>query len=181
MPTLGNEKNRANVAKRSAWGRIWGGMKWVAASPLESFPRDQIVKNAHLIRSLAGVVFGGYQGDGRLRTGDDRDFDLDATAFNYGISVYDLEVLLARRQRSTARAAYLAFGIGWLFFLAWLANAASMPWTVGRLLPVLEFVPFCLMFFLTAFGAALRNFQIRTRRLATAGEYLRTEGSFWPR
>ena len=44
-----------------------------------------------------------------------------------------------------------------------------------------EFLPFCLLFFLVAFNNALLNFQIRMRRLATWRDYLLTSESFWPR
>ena len=44
-----------------------------------------------------------------------------------------------------------------------------------------EFLPFCVLFFLVAFNNALLNFQIRMRRLATWRDYLLTSESFWPR
>jgi hypothetical protein len=89
--------------------------------------------------------------------------------------------LLWRRRRESARTAYLSFGLGWLSFFAWLVRAATTPWTSGHLLPVIEYAPFCVIFFLVAFRSALQNYQIRTRRLATASEYLQTPNSFWPR
>jgi hypothetical protein len=46
-------------------------------------------------------------------------------------------------------------------------------------LPALEFAPLCVAFFLYAFKTALQN-QIRTRRVATATEYLQTKDSFLP-
>ncbi|WP_036262914.1 hypothetical protein [Methylocapsa aurea] len=181
MPILRAEKKSAGAEKRSLLSGAWGGAKWLAASPLQSIPRDQIAQNARLIQSLGGAVFGGHRVNGGIRTLADRTFDLAATAFHHGISIEELENLLFRRQCETARTAYLSFGLGWLFFVAWLIRSATMPWAAGHILPVLEFAPFCLIFFLTAFRAALKNYQIRTRRLATAGEYLRTERSFWPK
>jgi hypothetical protein len=47
-------------------------------------------------------------------------------------------------------------------------------------LPAVEFAPFCLVFFLVAFLSGLENYQLRTRRLATAWEYLNNSGRFWP-
>jgi hypothetical protein len=44
-----------------------------------------------------------------------------------------------------------------------------------------EFLPFCMLFFLIAFYNALLNFQIRMRRLLSCREYLLTNESFWPR
>jgi hypothetical protein len=47
-------------------------------------------------------------------------------------------------------------------------------------LPALEFAPLCVAFFLYAFKTALQNYQVRTRRVATATEYLQTKDSFLP-
>ena len=54
-------------------------------------------------------------------------------------------------------------------------------WTISRMVLSVEFLPFCVLFFLVAFYNALLNFQIRTRRQATWREYLLTSESFWPR
>jgi len=45
----------------------------------------------------------------------------------------------------------------------------------------LQFAPFCLVFFLAAFQQAHVNWQLRTGRLGSAGEYLRSADPFWPR
>jgi hypothetical protein len=147
---------------------------------VRAFPAEEVVKSGRWIAALFGWLRWGRTRAGQVDVGADRRFDLAATAYRYGASVAQLEAVLAARQRATARFAYLAFGLGWLFFLAWLYRAATMPWTTGHVLPLLEFAPFCLVFFLVAFRAALQNFQIRTRRLARASEYLRTSESFWP-
>jgi hypothetical protein len=87
---------------------------------------------------------------------------------------------LCRRRRGAAVFAYIAFGLGWLFFAGWIYRLATIPWTGGFVVTAVEFLPFVLVFFLQAFKSALQNFQIRTRRLATPGEYLRTRDAFWP-
>jgi hypothetical protein len=58
---------------------------------------------------------------------------------------------------------------------------SSIEWSPGVALPALEFAPLCVAFFLYAFKTALQNYQIRTRRVATATEYLQTKDSFLPR
>lgn len=165
----------------SVFGRLWRGTKWLAASPFEAFQKDEIVENARLIGALGAARKGGSPANGRFRVHLDRSFDLAATAFLHGVSVPQLETLLRRRQKETARTAYLAFGLGTLCFIGWLLRAWLVPWTGSSLVQALEFLPFCLFFFLMAFKSALENFQLRTRRLATASEYLRTEERFWPR
>jgi hypothetical protein len=167
--------------RSTMFGKAWGQTKWIAKGPIRAFPKDEIVENGRLIGTLVEKVRRRPRQGGPFRVYEDRTFDLAATAFLHGIAVGELEELLWRRQRESARAAYLSFGLGWLSFLAWLVRAATTPWTSGHLLPVIEYAPFCVIFFLVAFRCALQNYQIRTRRLATASEYLQTPDSFWPR
>ena len=167
--------------RSSVFGKLWGQTKWIAGGPIRAFPRDEIVENGRLIGTLVEKVRRRPRQGGPFRVDKDRTFDLVATAFLHGIAVGELEKLLLRRQRESARAAYLSFGLGWLSFFAWLMRAATTPWTSGHLLPVIEYAPFCAIFFLVAFRSALQNYQIRTRRLATAREYLQTPDSFWPK
>jgi peptidoglycan/LPS O-acetylase OafA/YrhL len=167
-------------AERGAWiGRARRGLSWIGI-PFRSFPRGEIVAGARLIGGLAAVLWRGVEDD-RFRTGEDKVFDVRATAFLHGMTEAQLEVLLRRRRKETARASYLAFGLGWLSFAAWVGRAATVPWTSSQFLPALEFAPFCLVFFLLAFKSALLNFQIRMRRLVSAVEFLRTTEAFWPR
>jgi len=167
--------------RSSVFGKVWGQTKWIAGGPIRAFPRDEIVENGRLIGTLVEKVRRRPRQGGPFRVYEDRTIDLVATAFLHGIAVGELEELLWRRRRESARAAYLSFGLGWLSFLAWLIRAATTPWTSGHLLPVIEYAPFCVIFFLVAFRSALQNYQIRTRRLATAIEYLQTPDSFWPK
>ena len=51
----------------------------------------------------------------------------------------------------------------------------------GRFWAAVQFLPFCAAFFVLAFRNAWANWQLRTRRLAPAGAYLRTAEGFWPR
>jgi hypothetical protein len=162
-------------------GTLWGGTRWLVSMPLRHFPRDEIGKSAALIGSLFEAVKSRPDRVGGLRVTDGRSFDLEATAFEQGIAVWQLEVLLVRRQRTTARYAYISFALGWLFFAGWGYRLSSIEWSPGVALPALEFAPLCVAFFLYAFKTALQNYQIRTRRVATATEYLQTKDAFRPR
>jgi hypothetical protein len=160
--------------------RAWRGTKWATGSLFRAFPADQIVKNGRLIEDLVVAARRGPAAGRRLWIDQDRSINLSETAYAYGVSVEELEAVLNHRRRMTARAAYLSFGLGWMFFGLWLLRAVTMPWTSSQIVAALEFVPFCLIFFLMAFKRALQNYQIRTRCLATAWEYLQTAQGFWP-
>jgi hypothetical protein len=174
----GDRQRAAN--KKSLFGRAWGGVKWFGVTPIRAFPKDEVVDGGRLIGTLIGAARQDPRSDTRLRLNEDRSFDLEATAFLHGMSVRQIEAVLRRRQRQTVLAAYISFGFGWAFFITWLIVAAMTSWSSWRIVPVLEFAPFCLFLFLIAFRTALQNYQIRTRRMATAWEYLGTPEDFWP-
>jgi hypothetical protein len=144
------------------------------------FPIGSVVKNARLIGELASHIGIPASRDARLHLSADHVIDLEATAFAYGISVPALEEKFQRRRRETAQAAYLAFLLGWFFFLLWLRRIVEGPFSGAHLIPEIEFMPFCTAFFLMAFRSALQNYQARTRSLATAAEFLCTTRGFWP-
>jgi hypothetical protein len=152
----------------------------LTGNPLAAVPREEIVRTGRLIRELAAHLRTGSVRADRLYFRDDRTIDLAATAFANGINVAALDDLLVRRQHESARAAWLAFGLGWVFFVLFLLRATAAALTVSHLMPLLEFLPFCVVFFLLAFRSGLRNFQLRERRLATAAEYLTASQGFWP-
>lgn len=179
---LGDDEDQAGgapPAARSFLGKLWGRIKWVARQPFRAFPRREVERGGQLIRALASGKAG--EGRRRLYINADRTIDWEATAFWHGVTVYELERLSQRRRRETARMAYILFGIGWAAFLGWVHQAATLSWTPGRVLALLEFAPFCLIFILCAFQSALQNFRLRTGRMATPWEYLLTDEAFWPR
>jgi apolipoprotein N-acyltransferase len=107
--------------------------------------------------------------------------DLSATAFLYGISVEKLTERLRQRQAQTARAAYATFGFGALSLGLWLYGALHVALSSARIVSALELLPFCTLFFLLAFKSAWLNWQLRTRQLGSAGDFLRTTEPFLPR
>jgi hypothetical protein len=121
------------------------------------------------------------QRDPRFRASEDGGYDLEATAFFHGISLFELERRLKVRRRQTARIAYATFTLGCIFLTTWVYEALASPWTAMRVVLAFEFLPFCALFFLLAFYNALLNFQIRIGRTASWREYLATDEPFWPR
>jgi hypothetical protein len=162
-------------------GSIGRGIAWAGASPFVAFPASQIMANARFIRDLARLLQAQCDPHPALQIGADWQIDLEATAAAMGISVEELEALLRAGQKRSARIAYAAFALGWMTFSLWVWRLLTIPHRASFLLPVLEFLPFCALFFIVAFSGALKNYQLRTRRLARAAEYLATETGFWPR
>jgi hypothetical protein len=161
--------------------RVLRGIGWLSAGPVDWVGRRGISRGASLFRNLSVTLRSSSQRDPRFRTSEDGGFDLEATAFLHAISVFELERRLVVRRRQTARIAYAAFALGWFFLAAWMGEALSSPWTTGRIVLALEFLPFCALFFLLSFYNALLNFQIRIGRTASWCEYLSTGEPFWPR
>ncbi len=187
LPPLEDDKSASSGGEPAAKKR-WGwlrkstrGVGWLLASPTEWLGWRSIRSGASSIGRL-------YQGT-RARTGRDRrfaveadrGFDKVATAFNYGISIDELERRLAARRRQTAQLAYGLFVIGCLFVLGWVWVAVRTASDGGRVLMLVRFIPFCALFYLMSFYNALINFQIRIGRGANWREYISTERDFLPR
>lgn len=178
LPERPNSADR----KRGSWfRRVLGGVAWVSAAPADWMGWRTISGGATLIGRLYQGIGARARRDKRFRTEDDRTFDLVGTAFAYGISIEELERRLAARRRQTAALAYSMFGLACLFVLAWVCVALRVANGGGRVALLLQFLPFCLLFYLMSFYQALLNFQIRSGRAAGWREYLSTEEGFLPR
>jgi hypothetical protein len=167
-------------SQSSFFAKLWRGTGRILTSPARLLPKREIAEGANLIGGLAEAIKKGPRRRQAMVVEDDRSFDLSGTAYFHGISVDELEAVLGRRRHLTMRFAYLAFILGWCFFFAWCYRLVNLPGNIGFLVLVIEYAPFCVVFFLLSFRSALLNYQIRIRRLATAGEYLRTSERFWP-
>lgn len=116
-----------------------------------------------------------------IETETDGRIDVLGSALLHGLSEREFLVFLSNRRRTAARTAYLFMGAGLISFAAWAYSIWHMVSRPGRILALVEFAPFCMAFFLLAFSEAWRNWQIRTMRMGTPGDYLRTNDSFMPR
>jgi hypothetical protein len=166
--------------RRTFFGKLSHGTGWLMATPFAWSGADRIKRSWSLIGDLFGLLRAGPARDNRFKTEGKSQFDLEATAFCYGIQVHQLEARLAARRLQTARIAYAALALGGLFLLGWIWHALSSPWTVTRITSALFFLPFCAVFFLVAFYNALLNYQIRAGRLTGWREYLAAPDGFWP-
>jgi len=172
---------RPAAAKRGRFSRaVLAGPRWFWSRTKEAGGLDDIRQNGRLIRELSAILRQGPAGPPRIYAGADQHLDLVATAVSHGLSVASLEERMIQRRRQTTRMAYLAFAGGWLILAWWLWQALSTPWSAGRMILGLEFIPFCAVFFLLAFKNAWQNWQLRTGRLGSAMDYVTTAEPFWP-
>ena len=167
-------------------GRIGRGVRGVVAFPFLLVPWREIAASGRAIEEQARALWGRKDSasSGRphqLICESDRAVDLRGFAEARGLTDGQVDGLMSRRRRETARAAYLCFVLGWATFLGLLYRVSTESWTTSACVTALEFSPFCMIFFLTAFQYALQNFRLRTLRHATAVEFLRTNEPFWPR
>ena len=175
------------VAPRSAairHGRfsrlVLAGPRWLWSRTKEAGGLEDIRESGRLIRDLGAALRQGPAGPPRLHGDADQRLDIATTARSHGLSVASLEERITRRRCQTKRLAYLTFVGGWVIFAFWVWQALSTPWSAGRMILGLEFIPFCAVFFLLAFKNAWQNWQLRTGRLGSAMDYLTTTEPFWP-
>ena len=166
---------------RSKRGFLWRGTKLAFGGPAKALSLDQIAQSGRFIGSLVSDLKRGPAPAPAIPRQPDGKLDRLATAYAYGLSEAELDERLALRRRQTARMAYLAFGLAWLFLVAWLIRLVSLDGTGQRMLTAVQFTPFCLVFFLAAFRQAHVNWQLRTGVLGSASDYLRSAEPFFPR
>jgi hypothetical protein len=170
--------HRRSKAGRFGW--LLAGPRWLWFRSKEASASEEICCNGQLIRDLAAAIRHGPAVAPRMYAGPDRRLDMAATALSHGMSVSALEERVAESRRQTAFLAYLTFAGGWLVLAWWLWQALTTSWSASRMILGMEFVPFCAVFFLLAFRNAWLNWQLRTRRLGSAMDYLTTAERFWP-
>ena len=166
--------------RRSVVGHLWHGTKSVARGPIDAVGPREIARGASLIRALLEVLQRDSRADGLVRVDEHGHIDLVTTAFMCGVTPAVLEERLSSRRRETKRAAYALFILGTLTFVGWLLEVLNMRMSTARIMSAVEFLPFSLFLFLSAFRYSWFNWQLRTRRLDSAAAYLRTNEPFLP-
>ena len=166
---------------RSWFRRTLRGVAWLSAAPADWMGLKTISSAATLLGRLYRRTRGPARRDSRFKTNQGRVFDVAGTAFAYGISEQEVERRLSARRRQTATLAYLMFGLACFFVLAWVHLALRTASDGVRAALLLQFLPFCALFYLMSFYQALINFQIRSGRTVGWHEYLATEEGFLPR
>jgi len=177
------DDSNASKGRQARSPRGWArrGTKLVLGAPAAAFPIGQIVRNGRHLGQIVSDLRRGPRPPQAVPRRQDGTLDRAAMAFISGLPQDELGERLALRRRQTAATAYIAFGLGWVFVVLWLLRLLSLNWAGQRLLAALQFAPFCLVFFLTAFKHAHTNWQLRTGLLGSAGDYVRSTEPFWPR
>lgn len=142
---------------------------------------QSIRRGATFISNLSDRIRTRSERDRRFKTAELGAFDLQATAFSYGITANELERRLLARRKQTALEAYAMGGLGLAFLVAWFVKVLITPMIGSRLILAFDFLPLCVLFGLVGFYQALLNFQVRVGRTVGWREYLNTERGFWPR
>lgn len=164
--------------KRSA---LWRGAKLAFGGPVSALSLDQIARGGRFIGNLVSNLKHGAAPLSAIPQQPDGTLDRAAMMRAYGLTNAEFDECIALRCRQTARMAYAAFGLAWLFLAAWLIRLLSLDGTGQRILAAVQFAPFCLMFFLAAFRQAHLNWQLRTGVLGSARDYLCSAEPFFPR
>ena len=167
--------------RSSMFVRLWRGTKTVARGPIDAAAPGEIARGAELIRSLLELLQHGPDADTRFRVDEAGSIDLNATAFLHGLTPASLEARIHMRRAQTKRAAYALFVLGTVGFFGWILEALSMRLSATRVISAIEFLPFALFLYLSAFRCAWLNWQLRTRRSGSALAYLQTTAPFLPR
>ena len=161
-------------------GPLWRGVRLIVAAPLACFGYAQIADSASKIRGLVGVIHSGPQPDPHVRLAPDRSLDVTAMALAAQVSPAEIERQLENRRRQTTRATFLyLLGSGLFVALAFYHAMVTLP-ALPTLSYLLTMISICCCFCSMAFYNALVNWQIRTRRLGSAREFLDTGETWWP-
>lgn len=172
-----NIKNASDKPKRRA---LWRGVRLVMSAPAACFGGKQIRENAGYIGDLVRLIRTGPGTEPRVRLFKDRSLDVLSMAWDARVPPSEIERQLDNRRKQSARST-LCYLAGAVLFLAvgFYQAAAALP-ASPSLLYVVAMSAICSCFFLLAYYHALVNWQIRTRRLGTAREFLHANESWWP-
>ena len=161
------------------WTVGWGVRKTLGA-PIACIGVEQIAENARLIRRLAQTIRTGPGPDPMVRVKPDRTLDVAVMSWEAQVPVTEIERLLANRRRQSRQATWSYLAGGTVFVVLGFIHAASLLPALPTLLYALSTAAICCCFFLMAFYNALINWQVRTRRLGTAHEFLDTDETWRP-
>lgn len=161
-------------------GPLRRGIGFVLGGPIACLGYRQIVDNATTIKTLFGDIREGPEPDRRVRVTQEGTLDVAAMAWEAQLPQSEIERKLENRKRQTKRAAFY-YLLGAALFLAFTLYHA---FAILPALPTMSFVAsmtsiFC-CFCSMAFYNALVNWQVRTRRLGSAREFLNTDDTWWP-
>lgn len=161
-------------------GLLWRGVGLIVSAPVACLGYRQIAENASSIKTLIGDVRRGPGSDSRVLLADDRMLDVAAMAWVAQVSPAEIERQLENRKRQTVKATFVyLLGVGVFLALAFYHAITTLP-LLTTLSYLLTMTSICCCFCSMAFYNALVNWQIRTRRLGSAREFLNATETWWP-
>ncbi len=176
-PVGKNTKDAPDKPKRRT---LWRGVRFVMSAPVACFGVKQIRENAGYIGDLVQMIRTGPVTDSRVRLSKGRSLDVLSIAWDARVSPSEIERQLDNRRKQSARSTLCYFTGAVLFLMVGFYHAAAALPAAPSLSYVVGMGAICSCFFLLAFYHALVNWQIRTRRLGTAREFLHADESWWP-
>ena len=161
-------------------GRIVRAVRYVV-SPLGMWAGTRSIRgSASFIGDTVREARVGTRRDPRFRLFPDGEFDLEATAFMFSISLEELKHRLAVRQRQTAWTAYLCVVLACASTVTWIGHVFGSPAEPGSILLFGYSMLFGAICVLGAFYQALVNYQIRAGRAVGWSGFLLADRGFWP-
>ena len=183
QPIKGDNEDpkRAGTSSRGRRaGRLVRAVRYVS-SLLGTWAGARTIRNsASFIGDTVRDVRVATRRDPRFRLFPTGEFDLEATAFLFEISVSDLRRRLAARRRQTAFMAYICFALTVASSATWIGGVFSAPTDGGSVSLTSNAIGFGVICFLGAFYQSLVNFQLRVGRAAKWKEFLLADRGFWP-
>ena len=173
-------KEAKATPEKSRRRTLWRGVRFVLGAPAACFGARQIRENAAYIGDLARLIRTGPGTDTQVRLHGDRTLDVLSMAWDAQVPPAEIERQLDNRRKQSARSTF-CYLVGAVLFLVvgFYQAAAALPDSLS-LSYVVGMGGICCCFFLLAFYHALVNWQVRTRRLGTAREFLHADESWWP-
>ena len=173
-------RNIKNAPDQPKQRTLWRGVRLVMSAPAACFGGKQIRENAGYIGDLVQLIRTEPGKDLRLRLSKDRNLDVLSMAWDAQVLPSEIERQLDNRRKQSARSTLCYLTGAVLFLVVGFYHAAAALPASPSLLYVVGMGAICSCFFLLAFYHALVNWQIRTRRLGTAREFLHADESWWP-
>jgi hypothetical protein len=172
-----NPKDALDKPKRRSLRR---GVRLVMGAPAACFGGKQIRENAGYIGDLVQMIRTGPATDRQVRLSKGRNLDVLSMAWDAQVPPSEIERQLDSRRMQSARSTLCYLAGAMLFMVVGFYHAAAALPASPSLSYVVVMGAICSCFFLLAFYHALVNWQIRTRRLGTAREFMHADESWWP-
>ena len=158
----------------------WRGLQFLIGLLIACSSARHIAANGRLIQALARGCEVGLRCGSQVHLLDGRRLDVVAMAITARVEPGEIERRLANRRRQAGRDAKWCL-LGAIWFLAlWFYEMLRSPTGFASLGYSMATIGTFVAFALMAFYNAMVNWQIRTHRLGTVSEFMKTRDGWWP-